>query len=188
MMLLVGLGNPGNAYTATRHNIGFIAVDEIVRRYNFSSPRIKFNAELSESTIDGERIISVKPLTYMNNSGASVRDVASFYKIPVHNIIVCHDDLDISLGKIKVKRGGGHGGHNGLRSLDSHIGKDYLRLRIGIDHPGDKDQVSDYVLSKFTKQEEPLKERVIEDVAGLFPMLLKGGEQEFMNKFALTRG
>lgn len=188
MMLLVGLGNPGSAYKATRHNIGFIAVDEIAHRYNFSSSRIKFTAEISEGLIGLERIISIRPLTYMNNSGIAVREVANFYKIPVHNILVCHDDLDIPLGKIKVKRGGGHGGHNGLKSIDAHLGKEYLRLRIGIGHPGDKDMVSDYVLGRFSKQEELEKERVIAIIADIFPMLLAGDEAGFMNKFALMSG
>jgi PTH1 family peptidyl-tRNA hydrolase len=185
MILLVGLGNPGNTYAGTRHNIGFIAVDEISHRYNFSSPRVKFTAELAEGTIESTRVISMKPLTYMNNSGISVHEASRFYKIPVQDIIVCHDDLDIPLGRIKVKRGGGHGGHNGLKSLDAHIGKDYLRLRIGIGHPGDRDMVSDYVLSRFAKQEEPEKDRVVSDIATLLPLLLAGDEASFMNKFAL---
>ncbi len=185
MILLAGLGNPGSSYALTRHNIGFIAVDAIRHRYNFSAPRIKFTAELAEGSVDNQRIISVKPLTYMNNSGIAVGEATRFYKVPVEQVIVCHDELDLPLGRIKIKRGGGHGGHNGLKSLDAHIGKNYLRLRIGIGHPGDKDKVSDYVLGRFSKQEEQEAERVIIDIAALFPLLLAGDEAGFMNKFAL---
>lgn len=183
-MLLVGLGNPGGNYASTRHNIGFIAVDALRHRYSFSSPRVKFNAELSEGTIEGERIIAIKPMTYMNNSGISVREACQFYKIPPEEVLVCHDDLDLLPGKVKVKKGGGHGGHNGLKSMDAHISKEYWRLRIGIGHPGDRDMVSDYVLGRFSKQEESVQVKLLENLVECFPVLVKKDHNLFMNQLA----
>ena len=131
MLLLVGLGNPGPEYAGTRHNVGFMAVDTIVHRHGFGPLRSKFQGLISEGLISGEKILALKPLTYMNESGQSVGEAARFYKIPSENIIVCHDELDLPPGKVRVKTGGGSGGHNGIKSIDAHIGPEYRRLRIG---------------------------------------------------------
>lgn len=153
MKLIVGLGNPGAQYENTRHNIGFKAADQIGGRLNFMFSSSKFNAEIASGQFEGEKYFLLKPTTYMNHSGQSVRAVMDYYKIPLEDICVLHDDLDLDVATVKVKRGGGHGGHNGLRSLDSHISKDYLRIRIGIGRPKDKDDVSNYVLHDFSNSQ-----------------------------------
>lgn len=158
MFVLVGLGNPGEKYAFNRHNIGFMAVDACARAYHFPPFKIKFSAAVSEGTIGSHRVILCKPLTYMNLSGQPVGDLIRFYKISPANVYVVHDDLDLEPGQVKVKIGGGNGGHNGLKSLDQHIGKEYWRVRLGIGHPGrssaHKDRVTDYVLGNFSKQDE----------------------------------
>ena len=146
MWLIVGLGNPGSQYKRNRHNIGFMAVDEIVRRHDLSSSKKKFQALLSEGEIVGEKVLVLKPQTYMNLSGQSVQAAASFYKIPLDHVVVFHDELDLAFGKIRVKFSGGAAGHNGLRSIDDHLGKDYWRVRLGIGHPGEKEFVTQHVL------------------------------------------
>ena len=154
MLLLVGLGNPGNKYNNNRHNIGFMAVDEIVRRHNFSGPKTRFQSLTFEGRLGSEKILVLKPQTYMNLSGQAVGEAARFYKISPEDIFVFHDELDIPAAKIKFKTGGGHAGHNGLRSIDQHIGKDYHRIRMGIGHPGNKDQVHGHVLGDFAKADQ----------------------------------
>jgi len=186
MWLFVGLGNPGREYAKNRHNIGFMAADEIVRRHRFSDWRVdrKLLGAVSEGQIGSEKVLALKPLTFMNLSGDSVGAVARFYKIPVENICVLHDELDLPAGKIRVKKGGGHGGHNGLKSIDQHCTKEYWRVRLGIGHPGDKTLVTPYVLGDFAKSEtwvEPLLDAVA-DAAG---DLLTGSEVAFMNRIAL---
>ena len=157
MYVLVGLGNPGEKYALNRHNIGFMAIDSIAATYKFPPFKIKFSASLSEGTIGDHKVILCKPMTYMNLSGQSVGDLIRFYKIPPDCVYVIHDDLDLEPGKIKVKLGGGNGGHNGLRSLDQNIGKEYWRVRLGIGHPGRspirEDLVSNYVLSNFSRND-----------------------------------
>lgn len=182
MFLFVGLGNPGKEYEKTRHNVGFMAVDAIIRRFSFSAPKVKFHGEISEGVIDGHKVLALKPTTFMNRSGVSVGEAASFYKISLSNIIVFHDELDLALGKVRVKTGGGAAGHNGLRDIDSRIGKDYRRVRLGIGHPGDKDQVTGYVLQAFAKDEEPVVERMIEAVAEHSLHLIGGDEPLFMTR------
>lgn len=181
-ILLIGLGNPGKSYAANRHNVGFMALDEIAARHGFSRFSKKFQAEISEGTLDGRKLILLKPLTYMNLSGESVAAAARFHKIPPENIIVFHDELDLPPCKIRVKKGGGNGGHNGLKSIDAHIGKDYWRVRIGISHPGDKDQVSDYVLSDFSKAEMKTVEPLLGEISHHLGLLIAGDEAGFMNK------
>ncbi len=158
MMFFVGLGNPGANYANTRHNVGFIAVDMISDRYNFTwSHKPKFNADIAVGECELGKIVLCKPTTFMNLSGDSVQSLLSFYKIPLDKVVVIHDDLDLDLGVIKHKIGGGAGGHNGLKSIDKLVGANYQRLRVGIDrpeHPGH--DVSDYVLGKFAKEEELL--------------------------------
>lgn len=154
MWLFVGLGNPGAEYAGHRHNIGFMAVDEIARVYGFSAFRSKFQGEVSEGRIAGENVLLLKPQTFMNESGQSVGKAAKFYKIPPERIVVFHDELDLKPGEVRVKTGGGNAGHNGLKSIQAHLGTpDFVRVRLGIGHPGDKGRVSGYVLSDFTKAE-----------------------------------
>ncbi len=160
MWLLVGLGNPGAKYENNRHNIGFKVIDAIADgAVNFPSYKSKFQADLSEANVRGEKFILLKPQTYMNESGISVGKTAKFYKIPPENIIVFHDELDIKPGDVRLKKGGGNAGHNGLKSIQAHLGTpDFWRFRIGIGHPGDKNRVSGYVLSDFAKAEQGMVE------------------------------
>lgn len=182
MFLLVGLGNPGKEYENTRHNIGFMVVDAILRQHNSPSTKVKFNSEINESIILGHRVLLQKPISYMNRSGGPVAQAANFLKIPIENIIVFHDDLDLASGKVRIKTGGGHGGHNGLRDLDAHIGKDYMRVRIGIGHPGDRGEVSDYVLHKFSKEELTTIDVIVENMAKNVNILLDGNKDLFMTR------
>ena len=184
MLLLVGLGNPGSRYTLNRHNIGFMAVDEIVRRHSFGPWRKRFRGEIAEGQVAGEKVLALKPQTFMNLSGQSVGEALRFYKIPLDQIVVLHDELDLAPGRIRVKRGGGNGGHNGLRSLDQHIGKDYRRVRLGIGHPGDKDQVKSYVLKDFAKADHPWIEKLLDAIADEFPRLVEGDDPGFMSRVA----
>jgi PTH1 family peptidyl-tRNA hydrolase len=185
MLLLVGLGNPGPEHAGQRHNVGFMAADAIVRRHGFSPWRKKFQGEVAEGSVGGVKIVALKPATYMNLSGQSASAAAQFYKIDVRDVIAVHDELDLKFGKLRVKRGGGAAGHNGLRSLDQHIGQDYLRLRMGIDHPGEKHLVTGYVLSNFAKAERPFVETWCDAVADALPILVKGDETGFMTKVHL---
>ncbi len=184
MFLIVGLGNPGKEYENTRHNIGFMVADSISAHYNFFKSKNKFFSEAAEGSIEGQKIVVIKPQTYMNRSGKAVLEAANFLKIPLENIIVIHDDLDLNLGKMRVKTGGGSGGHNGLKDIDARLGKEYKRVRVGIGHPGDKDMVSSYVLHKFAKEEHPLVEKMIEEIARNIDVLLSGKNDLFMTKVA----
>ena len=151
MLLLAGLGNPGKEYADNRHNIGFRVVDEIAKKY-FAMPfRKKFRGEICEGKIDKVKVLILKPSTYMNRSGESVLEAMSFFKLRSDQLIVFHDEMDLVAGKVRVKKGGGHGGHNGLRSIHDHIGLGYSRVRIGIGHPGKKELVVNYVLKDFSK-------------------------------------
>lgn len=181
-MLLVGLGNPGTEYAKTRHNIGFMAVDEIVRRYSFPPFKEKGKGVLSSATIDNQKVFILKPHTFMNLSGEAVLGVYSFYKLTPKDIIVFHDDMDLPVGKIKVKRGGSSGGHNGLKSIDSHIGADYLRVRVGIGHPTNKADVVNWVLGTFDSKDSAAIQDIISKMAEHLPLLLQGNEQTFMNR------
>jgi len=185
MRLIVGLGNPGPEYAHHRHNVGFQAVDAIARRYGLGPWRKRFSGEAAEGAIDGDKVLLLKPLTYMNDSGRAVAEAAHFYKLTAEDAILIHDELDLVPGKVRVKRGGGAAGHNGLRSTDAAIGPDYLRIRFGIGHPGDKSRVTPYVLSNFAKDEKPMVEAVSDAIADALPLLLKGDEAGFMNKVAL---
>ncbi len=182
MKLIVGLGNPGEKYRHHRHNVGFMVLDEIARRHGFSPWRRRFSGEVAEGVLDGEKIILLKPLTYMNNSGRAVGEAVRFYKIAPQDVIVIHDELDLPPGKMRVKSGGGHAGHNGLRSIIAHIGKDFHRVRMGIGHPGDKAQVSAYVLHDFAKAEKAWLEPLIEAVAEHAPLLARGDFATFANR------
>ena len=186
MFLLIGLGNPGNEYVDTRHNVGFMALDNIVKRHNFSSYNKKYNAFVATGNIGGEKIIAVKPQTFMNKSGISIAKFVSFYKIPLENVIVFYDELDLLTGKIRVKSGGGNGGHNGLKSIDANVGKEYIKVRVGISHPGNKDKVNGYVLSKFNTDEKIIINSVNEQIANYVELLIQKNQNEFMNKISLN--
>ncbi|MGY4301824.1 PTH1 family peptidyl-tRNA hydrolase [Bradyrhizobium sp. i1.4.4] len=165
MRLFVGLGNPGAKYARNRHNVGFMAVDEIARRHGFSPWRRRFQGETSEGAIGTERVILLKPTTYMNDSGRSVQEAASFFKIAPGDVTVFHDELELPPGKVRVKIGGGIAGHNGLRSISAHIGNDYRRVRLGIGHPGVKELVHGHVLSDFAKADNDWVATLCEAVA-----------------------
>lgn len=187
MWLLVGLGNPGAKYANNRHNIGFMAVDEIFDRHEgpvAPAWREKFNGQFAEIRMDGEKILLLKPMTYMNNSGQSVAAAARFYKIPPERIVVFHDELDLPPKKVRVKQAGGAGGHNGLKSIDSHMGKNYWRVRIGIGHPGDKDRVSGYVLSDFASADQEWIDPLLEIMAKEAGHLVERQPDKFMTNVA----
>ncbi len=172
--LIVGLGNPGREYAQHRHNIGFMAVDEIARAHNFTGPTAKFHGQLYTGQYNGRKILLLKPETYMNDSGRSVQAAAAFYKIGTGDIAVIHDELDIAPGTVRWKRGGGAAGHNGLRSIDAALGKDYARIRLGIGHPGDKDLVTPYVLGNFSSTERPMIDDLLSRLAGALPAIISG--------------
>ncbi len=185
MLLFVGLGNPGAKYARNRHNIGFMAVDEIVRRHRFGPFRSRFQALVAEGTIAGEKVIALEPMTYMNESGRSVAEAVRFYKLSTADIVVFHDDIDLAPGKVRVKRGGGAAGHNGLRSLDRHLDSDYRRVRLGVGRPQHKDDVHDYVLRDFAKADRDWLDHVLDAVAAEAPRLAQGDDPGFMSRIAL---
>ncbi|TWF54561.1 aminoacyl-tRNA hydrolase [Neorhizobium alkalisoli] len=188
MLILAGLGNPGSQYAGNRHNIGFMALDAIQRRPEFSPWSKKFKAEISEGEIGGEKVLLVKPQTYMNLSGESVGEAMRFYKLGPENIVAIYDELDLPPGKSRIKTGGGHGGHNGVKSLDAHCGKEYRRLRLGIGHPGSKEQVHNHVLGDFAKSDRVWLEPLLDTLADNAAMLVKGEDSQLMNKLALAVG
>lgn len=185
VILLVGLGNPGQKYERHRHNVGFMAADEIIRRYSFSGPQNKYKGELYQGDIQGQKTVILKPQTYMNESGQSVQAVAAFYKIKPENIIVFYDELDLPPGKVKIKQGGGAGGHNGIKSIDRHLGKNYWRVRIGIGHPGDRERVTGYVLGNFSKQDEKWLDQLLPIMSSEADLLTQQDMAGYMNKIAL---
>jgi peptidyl-tRNA hydrolase, PTH1 family len=186
MLLFVGLGNPGAKYARNRHNIGFAVVDEIARRHGFAPWRRRFQGETSEGALDGARLILLKPTTYMNESGRSVQEAANFFKLGAGDITVFQDELELPPAKVRVKVGGGIAGHNGLRSLTSHIGNDYRRVRLGIGHPGIKELVHAHVLSDFAKSDMPWVEALCAAVADNAALLATGHEASFQNKVHLA--
>ncbi|RIY02097.1 aminoacyl-tRNA hydrolase [Aureimonas flava] len=188
MLLMVGLGNPGAQYAGNRHNIGFMAVDEIARAPGFSPWSKKFHGEIADGQVAGEKVLLLKPQTFMNDSGRSVQAAASFYRISPDRIVVFHDELDLPPGKLRVKTGGGHGGHNGLRSIDAHLGKEYRRVRLGIGHPGAKERVNPHVLGDFAKADRDWLEPMLEAVARNADTLARGEDAVFMNKVTLATG
>ena len=187
MFLVAGLGNPGAEYANTRHNVGFMAADEIHRRYNFSAFRSKFSGLIAEGNIDGEKVYLLKPQTYMNLSGNSVVQAANFYKILPQDIVVIHDDMDLPTDKMKAKIGGGSGGHNGIKSIDSCITPNYNRIRIGVGHPIGKNEESvvNHVLSGFSKADKENVESNIDLAVDLLPILLEKGIAEFSNQLGM---
>ncbi|MGI3169204.1 aminoacyl-tRNA hydrolase [Pseudooceanicola sp. C21-150M6] len=185
MQLFVGLGNPGGKYAANRHNIGFMAIDRIASDHGFPPFRSKFQGEISEGTLGTEKVLLLKPMTFMNLSGQSVGETMRFYKLTPADVTVFHDELDLAPGKLRVKQGGGHAGHNGLRSMHQHIGPDYARVRLGIGHPGHKDRVPGYVLSDFAKAEEGWLDDLLRGIGDGAPDLAAGDPGRFMNAVAL---
>ncbi|MGP9810623.1 aminoacyl-tRNA hydrolase [Rhodopseudomonas sp. NSM] len=186
MRLFVGLGNPGAKYQDNRHNIGFMVIDQIARRHGFSPWRRRFQGETADGTLDGERITLLKPLTYMNESGRAVQEAASFYKIGQSEVAVFHDEIELPPAKVRVKVGGGIAGHNGLRSISAHIGNDYLRVRLGVGHPGVKELVHNHVLGDFAKSERPWVAALCEIAADNAGLIAKGKDATFANKVHLA--
>jgi PTH1 family peptidyl-tRNA hydrolase len=184
MKLLVGLGNPGAKYEKTRHNIGFLAIDAIRREAQSASARSKFQGTITEGRLGSEKIVSLKPMTYMNLSGQSVGAAMRFYRLAPSDIIVFHDELDLAPGRLKVKRGGGHAGHNGLRSLHEHIGSDFYKVRMGIGHPGDKRLVSSYVLHDFSRSDWHWIDPLLDGIVFGASDLIVGDTARFLNKVA----
>jgi PTH1 family peptidyl-tRNA hydrolase len=189
MLLWVGLGNPEPAMARHRHNIGFMAVDVIARRHGFSPWRQRFKGFTAEGMVGGQKILLLRPMTYMNNSGESVQAAAAFYKIATPDITAFHDELDLAPGKIRVKRAGGAAGHNGLRSMDQHLGSpDYWRVRMGIGHPGHKDRVTGHVLGDFSKTDLDWLLPCLDAVADEAAYLAAKKPEDFMTKVALRTG
>ncbi|HEV7635761.1 MAG TPA: aminoacyl-tRNA hydrolase [Bradyrhizobium sp.] len=186
MRLFVGLGNPGAKYANNRHNIGFAAVDEIARRHGFAPWRRRFQGDTTEGTLDHERVILLRPSTFMNDSGRAVQEAANFFKIAAGDVTVFQDELELPAAKLRVKVGGGIAGHNGLRSISSHIGNDYRRVRLGIGHPGIKALVHGYVLSDFAKDERPWVAALCEAIADNAGLLAAGRDSTFQNKVHLA--
>jgi PTH1 family peptidyl-tRNA hydrolase len=185
MQLWVGLGNPGPQYAMQRHNVGFMAVDTIADVHGFGPVQKKFQGWLQEGRIGSEKILLLKPATFMNESGRSVGEAMRFYKLDLSDLTVFHDELDIAPFKVKVKQGGGHAGHNGLRSIAQHLGPDFRRVRLGIGHPGHKDRVTGYVLGNYAKAEiDPLSD-MLGAVAAEADRLAACDDTRFMNDVAL---
>jgi len=182
MLLFVGLGNPGDKYKGHRHNVGFMAVDEIVRRHNFLPEKSRWQALTSEGRLGTEKVIAVKPQTFMNLSGQAVGEAMRFFKLTPADVVVFYDELDLAFGKVKVKVGGGAAGHNGIRSITQHIGPDFTRVRIGIGHPGDKSRVHGHVLGDFAKAEQAELETVLDAVAREASWLAQGDNPRFMTE------
>lgn len=187
MQLWVGLGNPGAKYAANRHNIGFMAVDRVAEDHGFAPWRAKFQGQLSEGRLGADKVLLLKPETFMNLSGQSVGEAMRFYKLTPGDVTVFHDELDLAPGKVRLKRGGGHAGHNGLRSIHAHIGEAYARVRLGIGHPGHKDRVAAYVLSDFARADQDWLDDLLRGIARGAPDLAAGDGPKFLNAIAQAR-
>jgi peptidyl-tRNA hydrolase, PTH1 family len=184
MKLFVGLGNPGGEYAFHRHNVGFMAVDAIAASHSFPAERKRFSGVAAEGKLGGETVLLLKPQTYMNESGRSVGEAIRFYKLDLGDVTVFHDELDLAPGKVRVKRGGGVAGHNGLRSLTAHIGNDYWRVRIGIGHPGHRDLVTHHVLRDFAKADRDWLKPLLDAIADAAPDLARGASDKFQSFIA----
>lgn len=184
MMIFAGLGNPGAKYAANRHNIGFMAVDRIAADHGFGPWRARFQGHVAEGRLGGEKVVLLKPATFMNLSGQSVGEAVRFYKLTPADVIVFHDELDLAPGKVRFKRGGGHAGHNGLRSIQSHIGAEFGRVRLGIGHPGHKDAVAQYVLHDFARADQEWLDDLLRGISDGAPDLAAGETPKFLNAVA----
>ncbi len=182
MLLFVGLGNPGQKYAHNRHNIGFMAIDQIAKGYGFSPFKKKFQGQFSETIIEGQKILLLKPETFMNESGKSVGEAVRLYRLRLENIIIFYDDLDLAPGKLRMKTGGGLAGHNGLRSLKQHMGENFRRARLGIGHPGHKDKVIGHVLKDFSKAEQKWLPVFLQALADNIALLIKGEAATYQNR------
>lgn len=185
MLLLVGLGNPGPEYARHRHNVGYMALDEIARRHDFPAPRRRFQGLLAEGRLAGRKVLALKPTTFMNDSGRAVAEAARFYDVVPADIVVVHDEIDLMPGKLRVKAGGGGAGHNGLRSIDAHIGPEFRRIRIGIGRPRHKEDVRRYVLHDFAKADHDWLGPLLAAIAEAAPLLAKDDDPGFATKVAL---
>jgi len=186
MRLIVGLGNPGAQHSGHRHNVGFMAAGAIARRHGFSPAKEKFHSLAAEGTLAGDKALVLWPQTYMNDSGRAVQAAVQFYKLEPSDIVVLYDEIDLEFGKVRVKKGGGTAGHNGIRSIDAHIGPDFWRVRIGVGHPGIKELVKHYVLHDFDAEEKPELEKIVGAIADNFALLFERGHEHFMTKVALA--
>jgi PTH1 family peptidyl-tRNA hydrolase len=186
MLLIVGLGNPGERYASNRHNVGYRIADAIHRRHGFQPWRRRFQGELSEGSLAGEKVLLLKPTTYMNESGRSVGEAARFYKLAAADVLVIHDELDLPPGKTRLKSGGGAGGNGGIKSIIAHLGEDFNRLRVGIGHPGRKELVNAYVLHDFAKEDGAWLQPLIEAIVDSAPLLAERKEQTFANRVHLA--
>lgn len=185
MFIIAGLGNPGQQYQKHRHNVGFMAIDEIANQYSTTGWQNKFNSFITNVTLpncNNNKILLVKPQTYMNNSGQAIGEILRYYKLTTKELLVIYDDLALPFAKIRVKDGGGSGGHNGIKSIDQHCGANYKRLKIGIDHPGDRNLVHNYVLNDFSKNEFQTLDNLLADIAKYIDMLISNESSQFMNK------
>jgi len=185
-LLIIGLGNPGENYARHRHNVGFMAADVIRESYPFGPWRRRFQGAISEGTLGRRKAYLLKPATFMNESGRSVREAAQFFKIPLDAIVVIHDEIDLAAGKLRVKMGGGDAGHNGLRSITASLGADYRRVRVGVGHPGEKERVHGHVLQNFSRADEEWLVPLLSAIAEAAPYLAKDDDAGFMNKIAVT--
>ena len=178
-ILFVGLGNPGEKHKNNRHNVGFMALDCLSAFHKFGRSRTKFLGRTAMGSLDDRKLISFKPQTFMNESGRAVREASNFYKIGPERIIVFHDELDLPFGQVRVKKGGGHAGHNGLKSIDENIGTDYFRIRIGISHPGEKEKVTGHVLGDISKEDAETLQKILTSIAENISTLIEGDEKKF---------
>lgn len=185
MLIFAGLGNPGPKHAKQRHNIGFMAVDAIASLHGFDAWKSQFRALTAQGRVGGKKVLLIKPQTFMNDSGAAIAGAMRFFKIDTDQLITCHDELDLAPGKLRMKRGGGHAGHNGLRSIDSHLGPHYHRLRLGIGHPGQKSQVLRHVLGDFAKSDQDWLVPLIGGIAQEFPRLVQDDHAGFTSRVAM---
>ena len=185
MLLLVGLGNPGREYAANRHNVGFLAVDAIARRHGFGPWRSRFQGMAGDGIVDGAKVLALKPMTFMNESGRAVGEAARFFRLDPADVLVLHDEIDLAAGKVRVKTGGGVAGHNGLRSIEAHLqSPEFRRVRIGVGHPGMRERVHGHVLSDFAKAEYAWIDPLLDAMADAFPLLAAGKDSDFMSRLA----
>ncbi len=182
MHILIGQGNPGAKYADNRHNLGFMIVDAIAVDYGFGPWRSKFSSRVCEGRVDGQKVLLIKPETFYNETGQAAQAAASFYKLHAEDVSVFHDEIDLAPGRVRVKRGGGHSGNNGIRSMIAHLSADIRRIRLGIGHPGDKSQVMPYVLSAFSKADQAWRDPLIDACARALPLLLSEGGERYQTE------
>jgi PTH1 family peptidyl-tRNA hydrolase len=184
MLLLVGLGNPGPDYARHRHNIGFMAADRIADDWGFSPWRRRFQGDTAEGRLDSHKVLLLKPLTFMNESGRAVGEAVRFFKLDPDDVVVLYDEIDLAPAKVRCKQGGGHSGHNGIRSIHAHIGPDYRRVRIGVGHPGDKDRVIGHVLSDFSSGDKAWLDPLLDALSDCAPLLAEHQDEKFQSQVA----